>query len=96
MLDVRVLFQVCFFIMDVPSKTTAAAVIFFSTLVLNFICGYFRAKSRKYSFRWFLYIHLPVPLVVAARACSHLDYGYIPLFLLAAVVGQILGGRLEI
>ena len=69
--------------------------IFIFTLGLNVFFGYFRGKQKKFSFKWFLYIHLPIPLVVFARVFTHLDYRYIPIFLFAAVAGQIFGARLE-
>jgi hypothetical protein len=81
--------------MDFTSKLYIVIGIFFFTLGLNLFFGYFRGRQKKFSFRWFLYIHLPIPLVVLARVFSHLDYRYIPIFLLAAVVGQIFGARLE-
>ena len=69
--------------------------IFLFTFALNLLFGYFRGKQKKFSFKWFLYIHLPIPFVVLARVFSHLDYRYIPIFLFAAVTGQIFGARLE-
>ncbi len=81
--------------MDFTSNTNIIIGIFLFAFVLNLFFGYFRGKQRKFSFKWFLYIHLPIPLVVFARLYTHLDYRYIPIFLFAAVVGQIMGARLE-
>lgn len=69
--------------------------IFTLALIVNLPFGYLRQKSRKYSLKWFLYIHLPVPLIILARLLSHIDFKYIPLFLAAGVVGQFCGGKLE-
>ena len=55
--------------------------------------GFYRAYTRKLSLRWFLAIHLPVPLVFLARFESHLSWKFIPFTSLALVVGQILGGK---
>ena len=82
--------------MDVSSRLLIVATIFVVTFVLNLFFGYFRAKVKKYSFHWFLYIHLPIPLVVFARLYFHLDYRFIPVFLIAAVAGQIIGGKVEL
>lgn len=82
--------------MDVSSRSVVVAGIFILTFVLNLFFGYFRARTKKYSFKWFLFIHLPIPIVVFARLYSQLDYRVIPVFLLASVVGQIIGGRIEI
>ena len=64
------------------------------TFALNLPFGYFRSRSRKYSLKWFLYIHVPVPLVIIARLVSQTDYKFIPIFVIAAVVGQLCGGRI--
>ena len=81
--------------MDFTSKLYIVIGIFFFTLGLNLFFGNFRSKQKKFSFKWFLYIHLPIPLVVFARIFTHLDYRYIPIFIFAAVAGQIFGARLE-
>jgi hypothetical protein len=64
--------------------------------LINIPFGYLRNKTQKFSARWFLYVHLSIPLIIAARLLSHTDYRYIPIFILAAVAGQILGGRIEV
>ena len=80
--------------MDFSNKLFAILLLFTFTLLLNLPFGYARAKTKKYSLRWFLYIHLPIPLIFIARTLSHLDIKYIPIFVFAAVIGQILGGKL--
>jgi hypothetical protein len=80
--------------MLLSSKPVLVIGIFLLTFVLNLFFGIFRAKSRKFSLAWFLYIHLPIPAIFFARVYSHLGIGYIPLFLIAAVAGQIVGGKL--
>jgi len=82
--------------MDLSSRAFTVTGIFFLTLVLNIFFGHFRAKVRRYSLKWFLYIHLSIPVIVAARVSSGLDYLYIPFFVLAAVLGQFFGGKLEL
>ena len=64
--------------------------------IINIPFGYLRNKTQKFSARWFLYVHLSIPLIIAARLLSHTDYRYIHIFILAAVAGQILGGRIEV
>ncbi|MBI3592017.1 MAG: hypothetical protein HY099_00770, partial [Nitrospirae bacterium] len=49
-----------------------------------------------YSRKWFLYVHMPVPLVILARIITHTDYKFIPLFILAAIVGQLCGGKIGV
>jgi hypothetical protein len=67
----------------------------FLAFALNVPFGYLRARSRKYSFRWFLWIHLPVPFVILSRLVTSTDYRIIPLLLIASLAGQFLGGRIE-
>jgi hypothetical protein len=83
------------FSMEFTSKFDAILALFAFTLMLNLPFGYVRAKARKYSFRWFLYIHVPIPFIFIARTLSHVQIAYIPIFVVAAVIGQILGGKLE-
>jgi hypothetical protein len=39
---------------------------------------------------------LPIPIIFLGRLFSHLDFRYVPIFLLAAVLGQVWGGKLEL
>lgn len=80
--------------MEFSSKVPAVSGIFLFTLFVNLYFGYLRGRQKKFSFQWFLYIHLPIPFVVFARLFFNLDYGYIPVFILAAVAGQVFGSRL--
>ena len=77
------------------TKLLLIAGIFLFTLLLNIPFGYLRGKTKRFSFKWFLYIHLPIPFVLLARILSNTDMTYIPLLVLAAVIGQVWGGKLE-
>ena len=76
--------------------TTAALVagIAIMTVLVNLPFGHWRKKTRKFSFKWFLYIHLPIPLIFLARISAHLGFVYVPIFVAAAVAGQVLGARI--
>ena len=63
--------------------------------VLNIPFGYLRQRSRKFSLQWWLYVHIPVPIVIIARITMHAGYAFIPVFILAAVAGQFLGGKIS-
>ncbi|MBI2870870.1 MAG: hypothetical protein HYY14_04085 [Candidatus Omnitrophica bacterium] len=63
------------------------------TFILNLPFGRLRARAKKFSFQWWLYIHLPVPLVIAFRILSHCPYWAIPILIATAVLGQWVGGR---
>jgi len=62
-------------------------------LVANLPFGYLRENTRKFSFLWFLYIHLPIPFIIYFRKMAGVTYHFIPLILAGAVVGQIVGAR---
>lgn len=84
-----------FFHMDFGAKLALVTGLFSLTFMLNLTFGYMRGKTRRLSLSWFLCIHLPIPIIFLGRFLSHLDLRYIPIFVLAALMGQIWGGRLE-
>jgi hypothetical protein len=65
-------------------------------LGLNVPLGYLRSRTRKFSARWFLFVHLSIPIIIVVRVLSQTDFRFIPLFILAAVAGQYLGGKIEL
>ena len=65
-------------------------------LIINIPLGYLRSKCRRFSIKWMLYVHLSVPLILAARLFTHTDATFILFFVSAALAGQFIGGRLEI
>lgn len=66
-----------------------------AALVLNLPFGYFRVKAKKFSVKWFLYIHLPIPVIFLLRNMAGLGYKFIPLMIIGAVAGQLIGGKLN-
>ncbi len=72
--------------------------IFFVALLVFFInipFGKLRGKSKKFSFIWFLYIHLPVPVIVLLRHVTDLGsafYTY-PILIVAFFLGQRCGNK---
>jgi len=82
--------------MDIQNKFYSILLLFVFTLLINLPFGFVRAKAKRYSFRWFLYIHVPIPLIFIIRNLSHIEMKYIPFFAIAAVMGQIIGGKLNI
>jgi hypothetical protein len=81
--------------MDFGAKLALVTGLFSLTFMLNLPFGYMRGKTKKLSMSWFLCIHLPIPIVFLGRLFSNLDMRYIPIFILAALIGQIWGGKLE-
>lgn len=75
------------------------AITFFGIIFLAFIisvpCGYLRENFRKFSFMWFLLIHLPIPFIILLRVKAGLGWQFIPLTLGGSVAGQIIGSRIS-
>ncbi len=65
------------------------------SFLINLPAGYMRGRARKYSMKWFFYIHFPVPFIAIARIFSHVEIKFIPLFVILSVAGQIMGSRLR-
>ncbi|MGC9168192.1 MAG: hypothetical protein ACP5GK_04715 [Desulfurella sp.] len=63
--------------------------------LINVPFGRLRSKVKKFSWRWFAYIHLPIPFIALPRILLGISYYFIPLFLVASVAGQITGSRLK-
>lgn len=63
------------------------------TVVVNLPFGYWRRGLKKFTFRWLLAIHLPIPMVIALRIALGIPYATVPLVIAAAVGGQWAGGR---
>ncbi len=64
-----------------------------ATFVVNLPFGYFRAGYKKFSFKWFASIHLPIPFIVLFRYLFGLGfelYTY-PVMIAAFFTGQLTG-----
>ncbi|WP_020675368.1 hypothetical protein [Geopsychrobacter electrodiphilus] len=61
----------------------------------NLPLGYLRETSRKFSFRWFLLIHLSIPFIIVLRLTLDFGWTVIPFTLACAVIGQIAGSRIR-
>ncbi len=61
----------------------------------NLPLGYLRESSSKYSLRWFIYIHLSIPFLVALRVFYDFGWAIVPFSIGCAVAGQLLGGRFK-
>lgn len=63
------------------------------TIIINIPFGYLRGDRKKFSFLWFLYIHLPVPFVMYIRKLFdvELTWTFGPIYILAYLAGQWLG-----
>ena len=62
---------------------------------INMPLGYLRQNYRKFSFGWYFYVHISIPLIIYLRIKAGFSWMFIPLTLGAAVAGQLVGGRLN-
>lgn len=63
--------------------------------LLNIPLGYLREASVRYSVRWFIYIHLSIPIIVLLRLTYELGWQVLPFTVAFAVIGQYMGGRMK-
>ncbi len=73
---------------------TAVAVLVF---LINIPCGYMRARNERFSKRWFMWVHIPIPFVIALRLLSGLGFQLytFPVMISAYFLGQFTGGLLS-
>jgi uncharacterized membrane protein len=60
---------------------------------INIPLGFVRQGVEKFSFAWYFYIHISIPLIIYLRVKSGYSWKFIPLTIAGAVIGQIIGGR---
>ncbi|TAN40112.1 MAG: hypothetical protein EPN24_04810 [Candidatus Methanoperedens sp.] len=63
--------------------------------LINLPFGYVRSSAAKFSRRWMMAVHIPVPFVFLLRIFSGLNWTTIPLLVLSDIAGQIAGGKLR-
>ena len=66
------------------------------TFLVNLPFGWLRRNEKKFTFKWWLYIHLPIPLIIAFRILLGIYPGWIPAIIAVAVLGQAIGARLRL
>ena len=79
--------------MNIELDIALMSLLFFAFLS-NIPLGYLRMGSPKYSFRWFVYIHLSVPFIIGLRIANNIGWQVIPVSIGLAVAGQMVGSRL--
>lgn len=75
------------------SLTTAGLI--FLAFIISIPCGYLRENYAKFSFMWFLLIHIPIPFIVLLRIEAGISWHLIPLTLGGSIAGQVVGGALS-
>ena len=63
--------------------------------LINLPFGYVRGNAQRFSRKWIMAIHIPVPFVFLMRLFSGLNYTVIPLLVLSDIAGQIAGEKLR-
>lgn len=81
--------------MDFSSKIFVIAAIFCLAVLINLPFGFLRSRVKKFSLKWMIYVHLPVPLIILARVFSQIEFHYVPLFLIGGIIGQLCGGKIK-
>ena len=71
-----------------------AGLILFGFLI-NVPLGYLRQNYDKFSFGWYFYVHISIPLIIYLRIKSGFSWHFIPLTLGAAFCGQLVGGFIK-
>ncbi len=78
--------------MDVRLFSLILVILF--ALIINMPLGYLRRNYEKFTFGWYFYVHISIPVIIYARIKAGFSWKFIPLTLAGAVAGQLLGGRL--
>lgn len=71
-----------------------AVVVSIAALLINVPMGYWRSMVKKYSFQWFLAIHMAVPVIYTLRVKAGLGLAVIPALVAFAIAGQVIGGKI--
>lgn len=70
---------------------TLCGLILFAFLV-NVPLGYLRQNYEKFTFGWYFYVHISIPVIIYLRVKSGYSWKLIPLTIGSAILGQIVGG----
>lgn len=62
-------------------------------LLVNIPMGYIRENCPKFSFRWLFWIHASIPLIIYMRVTLGTSKWFIPVCILLAIAGQVIGSR---
>lgn len=64
-------------------------------LIVNLPLGYYRQACDKFTFAWYFYVHISIPLIIFIRVKCGFGWQIIPFTIGGAVIGQIIGGRIR-
>lgn len=63
--------------------------------LLNLPFGYWRFNKPRFSRKWMMAIHIPVPFVFMLRILSGFGWTVIPLLMVSFAAGQFTGGKIR-
>lgn len=63
--------------------------------LVNLPCGYLRKGYEKFTFGWYFYVHISIPVIIYLRVKSGFGWHLVPFTLASAIAGQLVGGRLR-
>ena len=66
-----------------------------AAFLINIPLGYLRQNCEKFSFGWYFYIHISIPLIIYLRVKAGFSWKFIPITLCGALIGQYIGGRIN-
>lgn len=64
-------------------------------MIINLPFGYLRQNYEKFTFGWYFYVHISIPIIIYLRIKSGFSWKFIPLTIGSAIIGQIIGGKLN-
>ncbi len=67
----------------------------FLALLINIPFGYLRQNCEKFTFGWYFYVHISIPVIIFLRVKAGFSWHFIPITLAAAVAGQFIGGAVN-
>ncbi|ADY73769.1 hypothetical protein Dester_1132 [Desulfurobacterium thermolithotrophum DSM 11699] len=65
------------------------------TFLINIPFGWLREGVKKFSFLWFVYVHTPIPFIVALRIALRIPWKFAPFLILIAIFGQYAGAKIR-
>lgn len=77
------------------SATALLIVVIVIACIVNIPLGYLREGTPKFSFAWYFYIHVSIPLLIYLRIKCGFSWNVVPLTIAGAIAGQLIGGTIR-
>jgi len=66
----------------------------FTSLILNTFLGKWRTNYKKMTIMWWILIHASIPVIIPLRIWLDTPKIWIPVYIVIAVIGQLIGSKL--